>query len=97
MNTDRMYGHNPLLFRHKPNVYDPEEFNNRANNYVLCWDKFRGIHYTLRELRRQLEVPDIDKICHEYRKSLIDFVEKGGLRYENVYAPLNNDLEKLYK
>ena len=93
---DNFYGHNPTLYRAK-DAFDPEEFNNRVQNYLLCWEKFKHIKNNSEALERQLHYEHTDKHCHEYRKKLIDFVENTGLRYENVWAPLNHDLEKIYK
>jgi hypothetical protein len=97
MNLDKMYGHNPWLKRHKPNSYDPEEFNNRVNNYKLCLTKFVSYFDTSDKLKNQLKRIDVDKYCMEERKALIDFAETTNFKYESVWAPLNHDLERLYK
>jgi hypothetical protein len=96
MNTDHLYGHNPYIMRQK-DALDPEELQNRVGNYLLCWKNFNAWNATSDRLAASLRRPDIDNQCHKERASLIAFANETGLRYENVWAPLNRDLERLYK
>jgi hypothetical protein len=80
--------------KYNKNRKDPEELDNRVYNFNLCsWAYFMNNPYPS-QLATELKRLDINYICKRQMDQLKDFVNKTGMNYENVYAPLTVDIQK---
>lgn len=97
MSKVKLFGYDPLRYRYNADRTDPEEFNNRMNNYYACLTKYVFQHPETHMLEQELKRMDLNKYCLKELNEFRHFVKKTDLKYENVYAPVDGYLENLVR
>ncbi len=86
-------------YKFDPNRRDPEELQNRMNNYRTCVMKFLSINPTVIDINRQLKRTDINRLCVFELMALRKFADETDFAYENFYHKIDpyvkNNLQKL--
>jgi hypothetical protein len=84
-------------YKYHPDRTDPEEFNIRVSNLMKCVNTYFFVNPDVDALKNDLNRMDINKICKMPMDQLKEFVLTTGVKYNNVYAPIDANLESLIK
>jgi hypothetical protein len=76
-------------YKFDPSRRDPEELQNRMNNYRTCVIKFLAIYPTVLDINRQLKRTDINRLCVFELMALRQFADETNFAYENFYHKID--------
>lgn len=84
-------------YKYHPDRTDPEEYQIRMTNVLKCINSYYFINPDVENLKKDIKRMDVNKICKKPMDQLKEFVMSTGARYNNVYAPVDANLERLIR
>ena len=81
-------------YQYRPET-DPEEFRSRVYKLQLCITNYVKLNKEVGQMEKDLRRMDVNTICQREMHYLREFINNTDARYENVYAPVNENLKRL--
>jgi hypothetical protein len=79
-------------YRYHPDRTDSEEFDFRTMNLFNCITYWMTFNLNPQKLASETKRIDISLTCTKPMNELKDFINKTQANYQNIYAPLTEDI-----